>query len=1219
MSDEQPKQGHTASPLRSLAPRYETEQHEAYLRRLQAALKQDSNRNIALTGAYGTGKSSILDEFCKREKAGTLRLSTSTLGAANDDAALTNRLQKEVVKQLLYSADPKILRNSRFKRIRSLSFWRASRQALGATAVLTLLLFMTDNLPPIVGTEDNRQFGIRLLAWLVTAAAVALVLTLARRVTFDRFVVSTLGGAVTLREDTSTYFDEYLDEIVHYFDSTKTRVVVFEDLDRFDDPQIFEALRELNGLLNNTDSRRRNAVPLRFIYAVKDSLFEQLGKEVSPRQADDESGAMIAAPPTRDAAAIEAERANRTKFFDLVIPVVPFISHRNAREHLAQVMDDAGIVGVERALIDLVARHTTDMRLLVNLCNEYVVFAERLLDSRRVAPDLMPSNLFALVAYKMFHMKDFERIARRRSRLDDLYAESRAIVTREVASRRKQLRDLQRGRTRVHVRAGRAKVAGTRLSAIGNAVDTTGARQQDWGIQSTLVYQIDDNDYDAEATQQVSFWTAAAEAGAIDVIERHANGRNRRILVSLSGEILGTLIPGVSEARTWDDIDEQALREETAELEATIARFRGAGFEELLDLSDDFGRALDSLLTSEMARELVRRGYLTRHFATYAAQFFGDFTGVDVVTFIMQTVERNTVDIEYDLSAEGAVANLLDEAGEGFTRSISALNINVLDHLLAEKDPHSEQIARQVIDGSTGPSRDFLAAYLSAGDDPEGLVALLATQGWAPLLRHVAADESVPDEARARLLDAALRAAAPVTEDALDDAVRELIADNHAAMSSFTTSEDPRVVQTVADVVTQLNWRVPDLAPMSASLRTRLIEAGRYKITASNLRIATGETEIALDALIGHALVYRHVLASPDVYLDTVDGDDGTEYAIERSKTLIRVLDDVVGDWDPPAVAALLHAVHPESRLKSIVEAPEPFWAVIVDADLIEVTLENVATLLRAGSRVDARLGGLLRRATGIVVDVESGVDTASTKAEVAVAVINAEEHIGNLDERISIVLTLAPVPPLPRVEIEATDGALLARLLEADLVPDSQDTFEALRPTSWEGMDAALRASTRVEDFVTAELLEGYVARVLASPTHQGRFGSIILSDLSSFVPQDDRDALARAAEFSIQEGTTLPLDDVRRIARATSDAHLTVRIMNGMHYSAPPTELASVLAELGQPYSRLVNGGSPFDVPFNDDFKAVFDRLRGGGLCERRKRKLRDRIQVTPTPSTT
>jgi hypothetical protein len=86
--------------------------------------------------------------------------------------------------------------------------------------------------------------------------------------------VSAGGAAVKLSAKENSYFDEYLDEIVYFFQKTKTQVAIFEDLDRFRDPHIFETLRELNTVLNNSEQIKSR--PVRFVYAVRDSIFEQL-------------------------------------------------------------------------------------------------------------------------------------------------------------------------------------------------------------------------------------------------------------------------------------------------------------------------------------------------------------------------------------------------------------------------------------------------------------------------------------------------------------------------------------------------------------------------------------------------------------------------------------------------------------------------------------------------------------------------------------------------------------------------------------------------------------------------------------------------------------------------------------------------------------------------------------------------------------------------------
>jgi hypothetical protein len=142
--------------------------------------------------------------------------------------------------------------------------------------------------------------------WLAIGLLFVVVFTVLRLVIHDRFVVSNVsvaGAALTMVASDHTYFDEYLDEIIYFFEQECKDIVIFEDLDRYDDPQIFQALRELNTLLNTTPKRQHkiaNGGPaLQFIYAVRDSLFEKIG-EVAARDADD------------DAARAKTVRANRT-------------------------------------------------------------------------------------------------------------------------------------------------------------------------------------------------------------------------------------------------------------------------------------------------------------------------------------------------------------------------------------------------------------------------------------------------------------------------------------------------------------------------------------------------------------------------------------------------------------------------------------------------------------------------------------------------------------------------------------------------------------------------------------------------------------------------------------------------------------------------------------------------------------------------------------------
>jgi hypothetical protein len=180
--------------------------------------------------------------------------------------------------------------------------------------------------------------------------------------------------------------------------------------------------------------------PVHFVYAVRDSIFEDL--EVprdTPDGPDAAPGVWQADRGLSDAA------TQRTKFFELVVPIVPFITHRSSADllfDLAAEVDSA----ISFEAVRVVAKHVTDMRLLRNILNEFRVFHARVLAGGKLG-GLTSSGLFALVAYKNTHMKQFELIRVGSSELDVLYRRSRkSSRVGWILRRRRSLRCVSRVR-----------------------------------------------------------------------------------------------------------------------------------------------------------------------------------------------------------------------------------------------------------------------------------------------------------------------------------------------------------------------------------------------------------------------------------------------------------------------------------------------------------------------------------------------------------------------------------------------------------------------------------------------------------------------------------------------------------------------------------------------------------------------------------------------------
>ena len=117
-----------------LTPEYLSKEHGQYVEAIKAALDNKQIRNIALSGNFGVGKSSILQEIARQQDGRVVELSLSTLApieASKLDESVpiqattpTNRIQQEIVKQLLYREDPGKTPASRFRRIERFQWCR---------------------------------------------------------------------------------------------------------------------------------------------------------------------------------------------------------------------------------------------------------------------------------------------------------------------------------------------------------------------------------------------------------------------------------------------------------------------------------------------------------------------------------------------------------------------------------------------------------------------------------------------------------------------------------------------------------------------------------------------------------------------------------------------------------------------------------------------------------------------------------------------------------------------------------------------------------------------------------------------------------------------------------------------------------------------------------------------------------------------------------------
>ena len=132
-----------------MTPKYDVSQHRRYVKRLRNALYEQNCKSVALSGSYGSGKSSILDQFIKEAKEDGHSVAKVSLATFNadpcrqsdcDDPSITALLEREILGQLLYQGDPSKAPKSSFNQIHDVSLWCKVKSAAPVSLIILIAL-----------------------------------------------------------------------------------------------------------------------------------------------------------------------------------------------------------------------------------------------------------------------------------------------------------------------------------------------------------------------------------------------------------------------------------------------------------------------------------------------------------------------------------------------------------------------------------------------------------------------------------------------------------------------------------------------------------------------------------------------------------------------------------------------------------------------------------------------------------------------------------------------------------------------------------------------------------------------------------------------------------------------------------------------------------------------------------------------------------------------
>lgn len=361
------------------------EQIKKYERELLAALnveEQPETRNIAISGAIGAGKSAFIHAFTERNpQFKYTRFFLPALSEINTPITPdSNENEKVVLEQLLCSItgelpddikaqQPKtrgwrkvigvILALLTSYSIATLGYLSGSMGIDQSTAVKALHLYLPD--PMLAFAKKYAPLLAELSLFLVATLLIMYLFTGLLK-TGQRKRLTRLESSAD-RSDVSNY----LHQINHAFNHSRYDIVIVENLTSPCQRAALETLYCVNGYLNGSGHIKQ---PIYFVYVLADEILTA---------------------------------SERTRFFDLIIPIIPAPNAENVGPELYKQLKTINSREMDKALIYNVASAIDDMKLMTNIVNEFHIYLDQL------SPDykaLNKNKLFAMVVIKNLYPKE---------------------------------------------------------------------------------------------------------------------------------------------------------------------------------------------------------------------------------------------------------------------------------------------------------------------------------------------------------------------------------------------------------------------------------------------------------------------------------------------------------------------------------------------------------------------------------------------------------------------------------------------------------------------------------------------------------------------------------------------------------------------------------------------------------------------------------------------
>lgn len=869
--------------------------------------------NIAISGPYSAGKSSVIESYKKiHQDYKFVHISlahfedTDKKSEAENEKVRESVLEGKILNQLIHQIPVERIPQTNFRVKRGTSKTNIVLITILLCSLIGSAIFLSkleEMMTFINGLSDNWIKNI-LSAFMSNNVAILMVFVLAISCVISIYNIvklqqnknlfhklSVQGNEIEIFESQDeSYFDKYLNEVLYLFEQVEADVIVFEDMDRFNANSIFERLREVNNLTNiqrknkaSGKKPKRKYKPLRFFYLLRDDIFE-----------------------TKD----------RTKFFDYIVPVVPVIDGSNAYDQFARYLKQGGIFdGFDASFLQRLSLYIDDMRVLKNIYNEFVVYINRLDNT-----SLNWNKMLAMIVYKNLFPRDFSNLQLAKGYVHQLFEEKANLRKETICLLEEAKKNISDSIKRMNEET---------LCSVG---------------ELDLVYQPK---YDKLPTGYYRELTQEGQKQKVILDEekklrKHAiEDREQNALLRYEEEI--------------SNIEHKILLVKTQLLRELITR-ENSDIVFMINSVNPVGdkeeyKEIKSSNYFDLLKFLIREGYIDETYPDYMTYFYEESLTTSDKIFLRRITDRRGADYEYTVKEvqkilASPVLRVADFSEE------ETLNYDLLNGLLANQGipKYKEYLTTLLNQLETGKKIDFISKYYDTEIFDDLFVEKL-NEHWTGFFSYVLSNKLLPmRQLRRYSLDTLYRSDKQVLEQInVDNSLSNYISEQ----SDYLDIDSPEVEKIISQFKNlQISFKSIEFNKSNRALYDSVYEHDMYDLTFDNIELMLKTQYNATDSFDIYHKNYTLVRSNPNSPLATyIEGNmqlyleevllkcDGTIEDDEEIVLCILNNENINDDTKIRYIEVLKTVISDITQIENVA-----LWKSLVRKDILSHTAINIVT-----------------------------------------------------------------------------------------------------------------------------------------------------------------------------------------------------------------------------------------------------------------------------------